>query len=198
MPIAGLAGRVSVDIAAQNNSYNMFMFNDWVSVSRTMNLDGLVVYHPVKEGDGVPAYTQVYRNGAVVALRTGAALALQKPIIPSSTVTAFYREAAIKFLAASKALGFTGPAVLRCAMVNVTGYKLGVGRTNDAWGKNVADSDRDLLILPDTWVDAIEGIATNEQADAMVQPMMDVLWQAFDLERCLEYDLSGKWAPRRL
>ena len=197
VPIAGLAGRVSVDIAALSNSYNRFMFDDWGSVSRTMNLDGLVVHPAGAESDGVVAYTQVYRNGAVVALRTGAG-AREKLIIPSTTVTTFYRDAVIKFLAASKALGFTGPAVLRCALVNVTGHKLGVGLTNEPWGLNIANPDRDLLVLPDTWVNAIEGIETSEQADALVLSMMDVLWQAFDLERCLEFDLSGNWAPRKL
>ena len=198
VPLAGMAGRVSVDIAALNNSYNRFMFNDWHSVSRTMNIDGLVVYPAVKEGDVAVAYTQVYRNGAIVALRTGAALVSQSQIIPSSTVTAFYRDAVVKFLAASNALSFTGPGVLRCAMVNVAGFKFGVGLINNMWGRNVADSDRDSLVLPDTWVDAIEGFETAEQADTLVRPMMDVLWQAFDLERCLEYSLSGNGAPRTL
>ena len=81
-------------------------------------------------------------------------------------------------------------------MVNVTGYQLGVGQDNNPWGRNVANSDRDSLILPDTWISAIEGIETDDEIDALLRPMLDVLWQAFDLERCLEFDLSGRWAGR--
>lgn len=196
VPLPGLAGRGTVDIAAINTAYNQFMFPDWHSVNRVMNLDGLVVYMAVKEGDAIPAYTQIYRNGAIVGLRTAAAQVIDKPIIPSSTVTKFYRDAVFKFVRASVTLGFTGPAVLRCVLTNVSGYQLGVGETNDPWGKSLADTDRDLMMLPDIWIDAVEAIETAEQADVFVQPMMDVLWQAFDLERCLEYNLSGKWTPR--
>jgi hypothetical protein len=196
VPIAGLAGRLSVDIAALNNSYSGFTFRDWSSVSRTMNLDGLVVYPVGNDGDGVLGYTQIYRNGAVVALRTGAALAFQKKIIPSSMVTGFYRDAIMKAIYGAKALGFTGPAVLKCAMVSVTGYQFGVGRSSDPRARAVAHPDRDSLVLPDTWVSAIEGIETSDQIDALTLPMMDMLWQAFDLERCLEFDVLGKWAPR--
>ena len=57
VPLAGLAGRNSVDIAAINNNYNRFMFRDWVSVNRMMNLDGLVVFHSVEKGGKTPAYT---------------------------------------------------------------------------------------------------------------------------------------------
>jgi len=196
VPISGLAGRMTVDIAALNNSYNRFMFDDWSSVSRTMNLDGLVVYPVVSDGKGTIAYTQIYRNGAVMALRTGAAQAFDKPIIPSSTIATFYRDAVTKLVRGVQALGFTGPAVLRCAMVNVTGYQLGVGQSNDPWSLNAADSDRDSLILPETWIGSIEGIETDGVIDSMLRPAMDVLWQAFDLERCLDFDLSGKWAGR--
>ena len=84
VPIAGLAGRNSVDIAALNNSFNNFTLDDWHSVSRTMNLDGLVSY-PAQDLTGrVFAYTQIYRNGAVVALRTAAPLMAGTLIIPSN------------------------------------------------------------------------------------------------------------------
>lgn len=72
-PLAGLAGRLSVDIGALNNSYNRFMFKEWGSVSRTMNLDGLAVY-PNGTKEGSVALSQVFRNGAVECLRTGANL----------------------------------------------------------------------------------------------------------------------------
>jgi hypothetical protein len=198
VPIAGLAGRNAVNIAAINNSYNRFMFPEWSSVSRTMNLDGLVVYPATPKEGQLLAYTQVYRNGTIVGLRTAAALATDRPLIPSTVVTAFYRDAAIKFIHASKALDFTGPAVLRCAMTNVAGYQFGIGAMGDPWAKTVADVDRDFLMLPDVWIDSLEAIETAADADALLLPILDVLWQAFDLERCEEYDLSGKWSPRTL
>ena len=131
----------------------------------------------------------------MVALRTGAA---NSPalIIPSTVVTSFYRDAITKAINGCKPLGFTGPAVLQCAMFNVNGYRFGIGQTLNTWGPQLADADRKSMVLPDVWIDALEGIATAEHIDALARPMMDVLWQAFGVERCMEFDLSGKWAPR--
>ena len=195
VPIAGLAGRISVDIAALNTSYEEYMFEDWTHVSKTMNLDGLVVY-PNSSADGALAYSQVYRNGAVEGLRTGAVPGSTPPRIPSTVITKFYRDAVDKFVRASRHRGFTGPAVLRCALLSTNGYALAVGQSNDPVGKNVAATDRNDLVLPDVWINAIEGIEKSEQVDAIVRPMMDVLWQAFDVKRCLEFDMAGNWAPR--
>ena len=197
VPLGGMAGRVAVDIAALSNSYNRFMFADWSSVNRTMNLDGLAIYPSLVNGRLI-AITQVYRNGAIESLRTGAgavaALRDGEKLIPSTTITTFFRTAVQKQIAACRDLGVSGPAVLRCALMHTTDYKLGVG--NDIWGRGVADTDRPHLVLPDIWVNDLSDVRTNRELDDLVRPAMDILWQAFDVDRCLEFDLAGNWRPR--
>lgn len=119
---------------------------------------------------------------------------VRRSIIPSSTVTAFYRDAIHKAVSNARDLGFAGPAVIGAALMHTGGYQLGVG--NSPFGNNLASADRTNLVLPNTWIDALESQNTPELLDELVRPMMDVLWQAFDVERCLEFDLSGRWKPR--
>jgi len=197
VPLAGMAGRVAVDIAAINDSYNRFMFTDWSSVNRTMNLDGLAIYPNLANGRFI-AITQVYRNGAIESLRTGAGAVAElrdgEKLIPSTTIAKFFRTAVQKQIAACPDLGVFGPAVLRCALMHTTDYKLGVG--NDIWGRGVADTDRPHLVLPDIWVNDVSEIRAERDLDDLVRPAMDILWQAFDVDRCLEFDLAGNWMPR--
>jgi len=159
-----------------------------------MNLDGLVAYQAVREGESTGAYTQIYRSGAIISLRTATSTAFQQQIIPSTVVTRFYREAVIKFVTAARGLGIAGPAVLRCALIGIGRYQFGVG--HDAWRQSVASADRNSLMLPNIWIGALEQLETAEQFDQIVRPMMDVLWQSLDVDRCLEYDENGRWAPR--
>ena len=194
VPIAGLAGRTVINIAALNDDYFQFTFPDWGSASRAMNLDGLVAYQAVKVGDPTGAYTQVYRSGSIISLRTAASAAFQRQIIPSTVVTRFYRDAVIKMVASTRGFGINGPAVLRCALINVGPYQFGVG--HDAWRQSVAVADRNSLLLPNVWIPALEQLDTSDEIDKVVRPMMDVLWQSFDVDRCLEYDENGRWAPR--
>ena len=195
VPIAAMSGRTTIDIAALNSDYTSFIFSGWGSASSALNLDGLVVYSPTRD-DTQTAYVQVFRSGAFEAVRIGgrqaAENAAHQRVIPSTTVTAFYREAATVFLATAKRLGYSGPAVFRCALLGIEGYELGVGGNFSLFRK--AFSDRANLVLPDVW---IEDAATVMNVDAIVRPMMDILWQAFNVERCLAYREDGAWNPSR-
>jgi hypothetical protein len=56
-----------------------------------------------------------------------------------------------------------------------------------------AAADRNHLMVPETWVDNLE----SADVDEIARPLLDILWQAFDVERCGEYSKAGIWAPRR-
>jgi hypothetical protein len=190
-----MGGRTTVDVGALYNDYSAFTFPDWGGASRTLNLDGLVVHPPESRNELLPAYTQLFRSGALEAVRYGGRLYIEddehQRVIPATTVTAFYRKAANIFLAATKRFEYSGPAVFRCALLQIEGYELGVGAQYTNFQK--AYADRPNLVLPDVW---IEDAAGASDVDAIVRPMMDILWQAFDVERCLEYNKDGTWRSR--
>ncbi len=196
IPIAAMSGRTTIDVGALYNNYTAFMFSDWGGGSRTLNLDGLVVHPSESRKEPQTAYTQVFRSGAIEAVRYGGLLYVDddahQRVIPSTTVTGFYREAATIFLANAKRFAHSGPAVLRSALLQIDGFEFGVGGRYSAFRK--AYADRPNLVLPDVW---IEDATAVPDVDAIVRPMMDILWQAFDVERCLEYSQDGAWSPRR-
>jgi hypothetical protein len=191
IPIASMSGRKSIDIKALYNDYVRFMFSDWGGASRTLNLDGLVVHPGGNADSGMLAYNQIFRSGAMEALRNGGALiAPEQKYIPSAIVSIFIRDAIGRFVESAKHFGFEGPAVVSASLLFVDDYEFALGQSHFRFSRAVAD--RNHLILPEVWV---ENIGNVTDIDAIVRPMLDVLWQAFNVERCYAYNEQGVWAP---
>ncbi len=53
-------------------------------------------------------------------------------------------------------------------------------------------SDRPNLIVPEFW---IEQLASIQNPDDVARPLLDTLWQAFDVKECAFYDAQGRWQP---
>lgn len=192
VPITGMAGNRTVDIPSLYNNYAPLMFSFWNGASRATNLDGLIVYPGVAKGQKeIGAYSQVFRSGALETVRYGGGFAdPTSPRIPAATISKFIRDAVDKFLAISRNLGFAGPAIAGAALLTTCDYDFALPPEHFDHG---ARADRDDIVLPEVWIDAIES-APN--IDSVVRPMLDVLWQAFDVERCYHYDTSGNWHDR--
>jgi hypothetical protein len=92
-----------------------------------------------------------------------------------------------KFLNAAKSWGIGGPAIAAAALLDVHGWPFAYESRDHSSAFN--STDRPHLILPEEW---IEDLATA-QLDAIARPMLDTLWQAFDLAACGFYDIHGNW-----
>jgi hypothetical protein len=192
IPLLSMSGRRSVDVQSIYADYGALMFDDWGGASRSFNLDGIVV-HPPYDGKGLLAYTQVFRSGALEAVHFGGSSFSQtQRAIPSTMVTKFYRDAIAKSVAAAKRFGYSGPAIIGAALLRVEGFELAVGGAYNLLNSTYAD--RPQLQLPEAWVESIESV---QDVDVIARPLMDVLWQAFGLERCLDYTQEGVWTPRK-
>jgi hypothetical protein len=196
VPLAGLAGRASVNIAELSKNYTRYVHQDWGGASRNTNLDGLVV-HPgggtSEDAGRVRTFTQIYRNGTVEAVRFGGLTFEDRPVIPGATMVRFYRDSLAQALEGLRAMGASGPVVIQLAMVTVGAFTLPADHFT---ARRLQDMSRSDLVLPDLWVNELGSIRTPEEIDALLRPAMDVLWQAFDFERCFEFDRNGKFAPR--
>jgi hypothetical protein len=193
IPIVAMAGTHSVDIQTLYDQFMPYIFNDWGGASRATNLDGLVV-HPLSIHDGAYlAYTQIFRSGAFEAVRFGAAMLApeERKIIPSSTVSQFFRHAIRMFLDESLKLGLAGPAIVGVALLSVADYEFGLGQ--QFFRFNRAEADRDNLIVPASW---LNDIGAAQDLDVVARPLLDVMWQAFGVRSCHEYDDQGRWKPR--
>ncbi|OYT92967.1 MAG: hypothetical protein CFE43_05500 [Burkholderiales bacterium PBB3] len=190
VPLSSMVGRTSVDVSKLHDDFINFLGDDWGGGSRTLNLDGLIVHPGGDNDDGVYAYNQVFRNGALEFVRFGG-LSDGRKIVPSTDATKFYRDSLKMAFKQAPALGQSGPAIVKCALLNAEGFELGVG--GGYHSRRTTLLDRRDIALPDAWVESLESVI---DVDAIARPMMDVLWQSFDVQRCLEYREDGVWAPR--
>ncbi len=189
VPIASIAKRVTVDITGIYHDFIWLMFDDWGGASRALNLDGVIAYPSTQsEEERIFAYTQAFRNGAVEAVRFGGLLHDDRRIIPALEVTQFYRSAVLKILGALRRRGISGPAILQTALLKSDGYELQTANSYSRRHRPFAD--RTDLILPDIWIDSLE---SEMDVDLLVRPLMDILWQSFNIERCAAYAKDGRW-----
>jgi len=191
IPLAAMGAQIQLDIAAAYEQYTDLGGQWRGGMGRSTNLDGLIVYPPDIEINGqhwLPGYTQLFRSGAIEATRTGRALVTDEPLIPSTIITNFYRSSTDMALAALRRRGITGPAIVAAALLRVSGYKFVIDQQFYSFGPELPD--RNSLVLPETWIDDVGTPLAS--VDDVARPMLDVLWQAFGLPRCLEYDDQGQ------
>jgi len=195
VPVAGLAGRKSVDLRSIASTYAEFIGPDWGGGSRTFNFDGLLI-HPGLEDGGYSAYNQIFRAGALESARQGGGTidvsGSMKRVVWSNRMSRFFYDSIKKFLDSAKAWGFAGPAIINVAILNAKGYELEIN--GYFHGYRGATSDREHLIPSGAWIEDIDSVDTA----AAVRPLLDTLWQAFSVERCLDFDdTTGAFSPRK-
>jgi schlafen family protein len=193
IPLAAVAGRLAIDVGPlYHNGYQEFMFDDWGGATRDFNLDGLVIY-PGRHGVDI-AYSQLFRAGAFEAARWVGTLTAQdeqdKTAIASGVVSGFVRAALLKFFAAAARWNVSGPAIAATALLDLHGWHFRHFPQSGWIVRQLAD--RPNLMIPEVWVDQV-GAVENPDA-TVIRPLLDTLWQAFGLERCMFYDAQGNWA----
>lgn len=189
VPLAGLSGRCVVDIKSLFDNYSRFLFSihRWGNgMSRTMNLDGLVV-HPGDTSNAISGYRLAHRNGALEAVQMIGDEVDGKVVINPTMATTTYLNIVSKFISIAVELGMAGPAMLKCALFNALGADFSGG---SQWRYEKYEGDRNLMVLPDVWIEDVAAVGTVDQ---LMQPTMDILWQAFGYERCQLYDASGEF-----
>jgi hypothetical protein len=185
LPMAAIGGDASVDLRQLSQSASMqFMSSWWGSASRSFNLDGLIVYQGNQAAD--TGYVQIFRTGCLEAAQCVGSM-VQVKNIASGRVGDHIHEYLDKFLAVAKAWGIGGPAVAAAALLDVHGWPFAYQARGYMSAFNSAD--RPHLILPEVWIEDL----STAQLDAIARPILDTLWQAFDLEACGFYDAQGNW-----
>ncbi|NTV66859.1 MAG: hypothetical protein HGB06_04115 [Chlorobaculum sp.] len=104
----------------------------------------------------------------------------------------FYHSAK-KFIENTKNWGFAGPALLSFSILNVKGYELDFVYMYEPY-RHTKTADRQHFVPPEAWIEEIDTV----DIDSIIRPLLDTLWQAFGVERCLDFDdKTGKFAPRQ-
>jgi len=191
VPISGLAGRMTVDLrTVYHRNYNDFISDEWGGGTRFFNIDGLVVYPGFGRDKGEEGYNHIFRTGAIEGVTLGGESMEKQLSLWSLKMSMFYYQSMHRFTEAVKSLKLSGPGLLGLSILNVKGYELVISRHNSSH-KTV---DRQHLVPSEVWIEDIDTI----DIDSVIRPLLDTLWQAFGVERCLDFDeATGKFKPRQ-
>ena len=105
-------------------------------------------------------------------------------------MSAFVRDMAKKFIAATRSFGISGPAILGVSLLDSSNYGLGLFDRRAGTQRVTGPADRGDLVVPEAWIESVE---VAPDLDEIVRPQLDILYQSFDAERCFEYDENGTW-----
>lgn len=155
-----------------------------------VNLDGAVVHRNVTE-NGCRAYTLLFRNGMVEAVRvfTVTSQANGAINIPSTT----YENEILEFFSAMQTelvrLRLGPPLAIMYSLLRAKNARLDVA---DAFGldEHHGRFDRDTLLYPE--------VVNVEQEDPgnLLRPLFDMVWQSVGFPASGNYDVNGRWQGR--
>lgn len=197
VPVAGLSGRQVVDLKnVYSKTYGEFIGNNWTTVNRKFNFDGLILHPSNSQDDAHYTYHHIFRNGALEGVSLGGETRemtqdIEKSIVWSVDMSKFFYHSIKLFLTSIKKLGFSGPAVLSVAMLNVQGYELGIDQFY--YQRRHSSADRPHLIPPDVWIEDIDIV----DIDSTIRTLLDMMWQGFGRESCMDFNSeTGVFSPR--
>lgn len=199
IPLSGLARRHSLDIAElfrSNRWAQLGMRSGYGGLDRRLNLEGGVAY---LSGEGAsPGYTQAFRDGCIEATLIGGehgetGNGQTRRHLWTDYVADLYRNGFARALEELRTSGFEGPAVVAISMLRVADFGLATGNSFRRVTPAASSASPGELIVPEAWIEHLE-IA---DVDDTIRPLMDTLWQAFDVPRCEYFDpQTGRFASR--
>lgn len=157
------------------------------------NFDGILGY--VAASDRRPlGYVQVFRNGAIEAVDT-VIFKEESKTIPS---TAFERQVILALSRYLKDLGdwrVTGPILVMLSLIDVAGYRMAVRDRFLLRPDEPGPIDRDVLVVPEMWLEEIPASPTGELAASLLRASLDVVWQAAGWAQSVNFNEKGEWKP---
>jgi len=157
--------------------------------SPTINFDGFSNVHHGRDGQ-CWSYTQIFRNGAIEAVKVRVVSDLQPPNlwIPTRDFGNWIFEVLPSYLTALQRLDVAPPVVLMLTLQGVRGARLGVSSLD-----NIPLVDRAVLELPEI---LIEQYGTELDYHRAVRPAFDALWNVGGYARSNYFDAAGRWQPK--
>lgn len=190
LPLGGMGARNVIDIRKAHANHLELEGPKWMGTTRTYNLDGLLVSEP--HGQLEPAYTQLYRSGAIETKRGGLSNLHQGvDYISAALLTQFTRFMIGMALGATAKFGSSGGALVGVTVFDVHGKTFHVGMMFDLHYS--ARSDRSTLELPEVWVEDVSKL----DLDVVARPILDTLWQCFGIEACQFYEQDGTFNAQK-
>ena len=138
-------------------------------------------------------YTQVFRSGVIESTLVFTAInqpKVDKPVLPHFLETKIV-ECVNRFKSGLSSAGVDAPYFFFLSFLNVQGSKMVLGGDYFPAIRELNERATTILTLPEV----VAETSAFESAQAL-KPLFDAYWNAYGYERSLNYDESGKWAPR--
>jgi hypothetical protein len=152
-----------------------------------VNLDGVILYANGVATDGghraSVAYTQLYRNGTIEAVRVFEQYFSDVNQFPSVAYERWLIEDLGQYLQAQRELGITPPVYIFLGFANAGKYQFPIGDRGQ-----VGHLDRDDIELGERVIENL-----SEEPVRLLLPLFNQVWQAFGFERSFNFDEAGKW-----
>jgi Schlafen, AlbA_2 len=156
-----------------------------------INFEGAVTFAPGPNDEAPWSYTQIFRNGAIEGVdafmlraRSG-----ERDVIPSTALEEALIEALGRYLALLRDLDAAPPLVLATAYLGVRGFEMAV---NQRYFESGVPVDRDDLLIPESLIESLDS-----DADVLLKPQLDALWNAVGFQGSTNYDEEGRWQSPR-
>ena len=191
VPMQALLTDLSLDVVTING-LRVPVMSSMHGINSRINLDGVVMHRVVTER-GSGAYTQIFRNGFVEAVRVFPKNVENGNLVLPSTA---YEREIIDYLRDLKrifqALEVDGPIILLYSLLNVKGAQLGVANTF-LLDEGTGVFDRNQILLPDV---LIEDLSADE--GSVLRPLFNLVWNSAGYSGSLNYDQqTGIWLGRQ-
>lgn len=156
-----------------------------------INFDGAVTYAPGPNDESPWSYTQVFRNGAIEGVDASLLRARSgdRDLIPSTALEEALIEALDRYLTLLRDLDVAPPLVLATTYLGVRGFEMAVNQRHFESGVPI---DRNDLFIPETLIESLDS-----DADVLMRPQLDALWNAVGFPGSTNYDDEGHWQSPR-
>lgn len=182
----------AVDIAsAQTAGEQLRPLGDGLGYSPSINFEGFANLH--QSQNGCRAYTQIFRNGVIEAVRVRAYAVPEGDdrILPSLLIEQTLIERIPAYLRAMNALGIAPPIIALISLQAIAGARLGVGENYLNEVPRISGPD---LLLPDVM---IENYGTDAEFHRAIKPAIDSLWNTAGILRSPHFSATGEWVGQR-
>lgn len=191
VPLNSLALNQAFDPNIVDRYSHDFRPMDSMGFSRMLNLHGLLVY---QGGDSCTGYTQIFRNGCVEALAIGATKhrtndeGETERYIPSFSVAKWLLEGLCSYMDGLHNIEASPPILVSISFIDAHNSKLSV-KNPDYYGKHPNFNSQNI-ILPSF---IISEFGTHESYAHELSKAMDILWNAFNYNRCTLFNMDRRW-----
>lgn len=191
LPLSSLRGEAIFDgrSASKLDASALRPLSEAGGYSNQLNLDGYRTYSTITGGK-VLGYVQLFRNGCLEAV-DGAML----PSDNTKMINPYYertvRDGIHRYLGALRTLGLDGPTLVALSLQDVQGYAIWRHPHSGHAPQTIEAPD---LILPEF---VVEGGATEDEIDASLRGVFDLVWNACGAAGSGNFDNTGKWKANR-